>query len=1699
MMLELSGFRVVETLGSNEEISLYRVKHIRDGQRFIVKTTSEFYSGSDMKASFEEEFDRLRELRGKGTLFPERLEVLGERPCMFLQDPGGMTLEQLMQTQRTSLKLEQLMETAISAVECVRQLHREHMTLYELSPMFMLVNDSFTEVQLMDVRSSNVDGREHTASRSATRRLDSLLAYSAPEQTGRTGRMPDHRSDFYALGAILYEWFAGRPPFLAQNTMDLVYQHLATPPEPISYRNKSIPKMVSDIVLKCLEKMPEERYASAFGLKSDLEECMVQLRISGKVRTFPLANQDISERWIVSGGLIGRQAEQQVLLQALQRTCDGAQEVIWVSGKSGVGKTSLVRETLRSAMPAGGLFIRVKANSEGLPYDVWLQTVDQLTAHLLTLSSLQAEMWKLKIRDAVQNGGELLINHVPRLAALIGAQQTAATRELNPLEARTRLHLAMNRFIQLFLGQGQPLVLFLDDWHMADEAATQYLLDLLKDEATNHLLIVGAYRHQEARHQDKLQELSRQLVGLGTSTGQIQLGDYDRAALKVMLQPVMQGPVERSEELLDVLLRKTEGNPMLLQQFLQDIWLHELVSFNDRSRFWEWNIQAILERNVPEHAAAELADRLKQLPARTIHVLSRAAFLGKQFDLRTLSVITDMTQEQLLELGLHAEVRRLLQPIHIVNRVYAFQHDRIRKLAYQLVSEPEKTRLHLEIGELLFQRWKAGEAVTVFEVLSQWNQALSMLVQQGKWEELAELNLHAGVEAKQSADYEASLRYLRLATQLLEAEGWKACYGLTYQAYKERAEAEFRSANFAEAQELFHHMLNNAVTNMDKAAACLMLIQMETNRDRFHEVITLSEQALAYLGTPCRMRTDSLQLLRQWLRVHWKLRKKPVEALEAAPPMTDERYQMAMAVLDYASHANFVLDKKWWLSSTLMLLELTLDHGIAPESSIGFVNYAMVLDFKQHQYEAAYKWGKLACKVAQPNPRLHAIAVTALSVCYNSWRRYEPGLLPISIDDVSKAALRSGELWNANQSMLVNCGLLFQFSHPLKDIYRRLIDYAPHLQRNSNVLHSKQAAILARMILDLAGYSTVNDPYAGVDILAKSFAEAVPGDDTYFLQESIYIYQYITGYYFGDVEGAHAALQGCIQLNQLRADHAVDTSSHDFYYVLVLKERFASRDKREQRADWKEIRGCLKRLKIMAKRSPIQYLHKYLLAQAEAASIRKQDRLAETLYERAIDTARANGYIHDAGTAAECFAKQAISTRKERLAKLYINEAYESYRKWGAHAKTADMESKFGYLLSLKRESEIQLERIDYHSVVMSAQALSGEMEMDKLLGMLMRMMMQNAGAEYGALIFEDEEGRKVEAYGTPEKLHIASIPWEEAHELVPAAIVDYTARTKEEVVVDDAAVSGLFERNDYIKHKDLKSVLCLPIMNQNKLLCMLYLENNLSSGVFTEKRLDVLKLLSSQCAISIANAKLYSGIQFLKSNLEEQVEERSRALEKSMQATSEALAETTVYAERTRIAQEIHDIVGHTLTSTVLQIEAGRRLLHKDMDSAVVRLKEAQDLVRHSLSEIRNSVHMLKEDKYYDIEESLKLLIHDTERNMGVVIHTSIASASHLSFMHKKVIYHALQEGLTNGIRHGGSSEFYFRLEDDGLRMQFSLADNGSGASRIKMGFGLTMMRDRVEQLKGTLQIDSEPNKGSLLRIQMPYQLQEKESENAG
>ncbi|MBP1995544.1 AAA family ATPase [Paenibacillus eucommiae] len=1696
-MLKLPGYRTIECIGESSDTFYYRCIHIKEGIRVIAITTRDEYPGEKAIASYKSEYEVLGKLDGGGAVKPVCLEWSGHRPVLLVEDFNGIPLSQLIRNRSheqlgsaTEFSMHNLLDIASKLAGCLKQIHRKHIVHNAIYPFHILINTRTMEVKLAGFRQSS-HLHEHPVHTEQSNLSIEMLPYMSPEQTGRVNRMSDYRTDFYSLGVTLYEWFTGSLPFYTKDALELIHSHIAGMPLPLNERDPLIPLTVSELVLKCMQKAPEARYRSAFSIETDLLACMDQWSQTGNVVPFELADQDESEQLHISPIMYGRRKEKEQLLQARERISSGKSEFVLVSGQAGIGKTTFIRDTLRKQASYGllisGKFAPFQSDT---PYSAWKQAIEELVAQLLTGKEREIELWKLRIMEGIGDYGQLLVELVPQLELLIGPQPHVPN--LPAMEAQNRFHLILNRFIHVFADAGHPLIIFLDDLQWADDASLQFINQLMLYWQSQYLLLIGACREEELELSHPMDQLKDLWVEKEKQVVSIRLFPLEAEDIKLLLADTMGTTSGNLEELTAVMMLKTDGHPFYIKPFLQHAYDQGFVTFQGLDRSWQWDLQQMSGIEATGRAIGYLSSKLDGIPLSTRRLLSWAAFLGRKFDLELLTQLTSLSLTEAAA-GMEQAVKAGL--LHAAGSspsgaaAFVFQHDRILQDLYSLVPEEERASWHRQVGQLLKSRLHthSQQEMLLFEVVKHLNAAISCIRNEAERRELAVLNDLAGQKAKQSTAYEAALRYYRQATMLLEEKDWQTDYEAMYQTFQERAICEFLCANFDEADKLFEALLQKSDSDLRSAQLYITIIELESNQYNYHKVIDLGHKALQLLQVRQLPETTNISLLRHWLRIQWKLRGRSVESLRSLPPMTDPRYLAAIAVFTSMGVVYFMYDRQSWASSILVMLELTLDYGCAPESSIAYVGMAILHTMQTRKYKDAYKWGMLACEMSESHPRVRAITINAFSICYDSWRRYDPDLYDRFVGNIERTRLETGSLWHVNMSILFASAIALFLGKPIEGAYQLIVNHAYEIKRNHSSRQFNSAVVLAQLFVRLTGEPHDNDPFTDIDVYDESFTLIDQGKHDQGLLDGIYFMSYLTSYLFGRYKEAYIYVLKADKLNEGRKKGEYEYGAHGMYYVLIMAALYDSVSPQEQRQFLKLMQHYKNHMKRIAKRCPENYKHKYLLLAAEISRVTRLKLKAERLYEEAYVDAEKHGHVHNMAIASECAGKFHLGQGNVYLAAVCMTRAHQAYLNWGAKAKAADLEARFKHLLLIDNKSPV--DGIDYYAVMKSVQAISQEVVMEKLLDTLMRILLQNAGAERGALIFEQEHVLFVEAYGTAGHIELAS-EMLDSTDKVSTAIVGYVARTMEEIVLEDASSEGLFTNSTYVQKRKLKSVVCMPIVKNNQMVCILYLENNMSAGVFTHGRMDVLKLLCSQCAISIDNARLYTNIERLKNSLEDQVKERTRTLEHAMEETAAALTQVSIQSERNRISAEVHDIVGHALTSSILQIEAGKRQLHTNKEDARVRLQNVQDQLRHSLSEIRRSVHMLKQGESFDLKEELLKLIRNTEHQANVSIHVTIKQIPELTGVYNHVIYHALQEGLTNGIRHGAADIFHFTLKTEGNLLVFRLEDNGEGADQINPGFGLTAMRDRVEGLGGNLYIEPVTGQGCLLQIVIPYLL---------
>lgn len=1406
------------------------------------------------------------------------------------------------------------------------------------------------------------------------------------------------------------------------------------------------------------------------------------MKLPGDQLELDAAGEAVSEQWAIPGMLYGREADSRKLLRML----DEGTALVLVNGQAGIGKTAFVKETLRRRGDAALIFSgKFELDATEIPYSAWIQAVEGLVSWLLMQPDYDLALWRKRIEQQIGCYGQLLINWVPKLGMLLSGGEL---QSLPPMEEKQRFQQVLRVFVQLFADGPARLMIFLDDLQWADEASLR-LMEHLLDGQTDGLQIIGTCRPREEAGAAWLSWQTDNAMLL-VKRKEMTLGPLEEAAVAELLAATLGGPVSRLGKLPGLIMDKTDGNSLLVHSFLQYAHAQGVFCYERRDGAWSWELKELARMDDPLYSAARLAaDRMAVLGEPLLELLGWAALLGRRFELAMLLRAVRRSREEVLQQLVEAVRLGVLQYVEEEERIsFIFLHDQLRQACLARIPHDELTSHHYILGRL----WKemGDYEFSLFEAVIHLNQARVMIRERAEQLELATMNYQAARRAMQTTAWNAALRYVREAADLLGTAGWEESGELAFDITRQRVICEFLCGDRERGDELFGQLLARADNDRIRIDIYIMMIRLESNCSNHRKAVELASAALQLLGMQLPSRPGPLQAAWRWITVQAQLHKRGgKKALLKLPPMSDERSLAVMRVLHHSSNARFSIGGLHWFYALQEMLSLTLRHGQTPESANSYIGMALV-HHSIHNYRASYDWGRIAKELANGKAEVRTMVLNAYALCVDSWITYDPGQLEELIHNAEQVGVEPFSLWQAEQSVLFTASLMLHLSRPLGEVYSLLAHNAGLLRGSQDPEHWKLGAVMSDYLRRLIGKPSPRDLFVQTDIRSPEFMLTPEGKPIRVIELAVCVCGYTTSYIFGHYEEAynyalHSRRLELGELEKLQEKPNRINVGYDMYLLLAMAELYPNMTASERRDFQGIMRKELRGMRRKAALAPRANRHKYMLMMAEYARINGKPGKADKLYELACEYAREYGYIHDLAIISENACRHNIEQGRMHLARAYITQSYQAYTQWGAAEKAARMAQQYRHLLFV--DPVFAWGGIDYQAVMSSVQTISEEMLLDRLLVRLMRILIVNAGAETGALIIEENGQLYVEAQAVSgEEVELSRLPLEEAE--LPHAIISYVSRTRELVALDYACREGIFVSVPYIRDKRVKSMLCIPMMKNDRLVSLVYLENNLSVGVFTPERLDALKLLCAQCAISIDNAQLYKSSERLKQLLEEQVKERTHSLELSIRETAAALAEASIQLDRNRIAADVHDIVGHTITSTLLQIEAAKRQMGRQPEEAKGRLQTVQDMLRDGLNEIRGSIHMLKGSGGDNLVQSLQQLLATTEQHTGITVHTDIEPLGRVDQTRQHVLYHALKEGLTNGIRHGGATGFKFTLRQADERLLFILEDNGRGAEPITYGFGLTAMSERVEELGGGLSMEGLPDGGFRLSLFIPY-----------
>ena len=1505
--IKLPGYQMTEKIHDSLNTVVYRGQRLSDGQAVVIKFLKSEYPSFSLLVQFRNQYTITKNLDVPGVVQPLALENYRNGYALVMKDWGDISLSDYIAAQ--ALDLDEFINIGIQIAQILELLYDRRIIHKDIKPQNLLIHPITKAVKLIDFSIASLLPKENQRHPQA---LEGTLAYMSPEQTGRMNRGIDYRTDFYSLGVTFYELLTGQLPFQSSDPMELVHCHLARQPIPPAKLNPDVPQVVSALVMKLMAKTAEERYQSAAGIRHDLE-C---LRGSSQ-GNFLLAQQDRCDRFIIPEKLYGREAEVATLLGAFERVAQGTTALLLVAGFSGVGKTAVINEVHKPIVQQRGYFIKGKFEQfrRNVPFSAFVQALRDLMGQLLTETDAQIQQWKTRILSALGDSAQVIVDVIPELEKIIGKQSPVP--ELSPSAAENRFKLLFGQFIKVFTTKEHPLVIFIDDLQWAGSASLKLMQWLMVEANSAYLLLLGAYRDNEVTHPHPLMLTLNQIEAEASLTT-ITLAPLNPTQLNELVADTLHCSAEVAMPLTELVHAKTQGNPFFTNQFLQCLHAEGLISFDRQSRSWQCDITQVRALTLSDDVVELIALQLQKLPQATQDALKLAACISNQFDLATLAVVSEQSQAQTanklwnaLQAGLilpTSEIYKFFQPASMaiaqaISVPYRFLHDRVQQAAYSLIPEQQKPAVHRRIGQRLLNTADFEE--NVFEIVNQLNMGVELIDTPDEQEQLARFNLMAGRKALAATAHAAALNYLSVGRSLLAENCWDSQYELTLALNESLAEAAALNGDYEQMEQLVQVMSDRALTLLDKIKVYKAKIQAYLAQHNLKAAVHFGLQVLKLLGIEFpQSEPENVALSLQEMQT--ALTQQPLAHLENLPPMIAPDKLAAIQVLSEISSAVYLAVPKLFPLLVFEQINLSVKYGNASVSAFAYADYGVIL-CSAEDFDAGYQFGQIALSLLH---RFNAKALKAsiffvINTNIRHWKEHLRSTLN-PLREAYSSGLETGNTYFAAMAMYVHGYHCYLLGEELSTVEQEIAASIEALGRLKQKTPQIFLQICRQAVLNLMGCTP--DPCR---LVGENDDEEIQFLDQHKNETAVicttYMHKLLLCYLFTDYANAldnAAATQK--YLDGVRSKPLIPLFY--FYDSLLRLSLYADAPPSEQSALLHRIATSQAKLQRWAQSAPMNYQHKFELVEAERYRVRGQRAEAIDYYERASAGAKANGYLNEEALAYELAAKFYLEWGKEKVAQVYLTDAYYAYARWGAKAKVEQLEQRYAGLLaplhhrqppggkrsittSTTLTSRAISETLDLAAVFKVAMTISQEIQLEQLLSSLMQVIIENAGAESGTLMLVEEGKLYVEALVSDNpQAKLRSIPVSECRD-VPRSIIHYVERTHEALVLDHAAAQTAWAADPYIIEHQPKSILCTPLLNQGRLIGVLYLENNLSVAAFTADRLEVLNILCAQAAISLEKARLYERLERRVQERTIQLQEAKEAADAANQAKSEFLA----------------------------------------------------------------------------------------------------------------------------------------------------------------------------------------------------------------
>ena len=1726
--------------------SLYRWTRL-DGTPLVTKVLDAERRTDAAAVRLRREFAILRELAALPGVV-DALELREEEGdlCLDLRDTGGTNLASYLD--EASLSLTERLALAVQVAEILGRVHVAGVVHRDVKPRNILVSAD-RAISLIDFGIASHGAHDVRADaggedEDSPASLHGTLSYIAPEQTGRLRTPVDHRADLYSLGVTLYQLFTGQLPFTADDPAQLIHAHLAKLPTPPDALAPELPSALSQALLKLLAKAPDDRYRSAFGLAHDLAAIQSAV-LRGESSSVVLGAYDPPLLFRIPDHLYGREEALETLSGAYTRASSGSPELVVLRGTSGSGKSALFRALRRQHLGEGARFADgvYEPGRLHVPYSALFDALSKPLEELLLAGDDVRARARWGLLKALGGLASALTPRLPALTELLGSVDATPGEERLSVDAtRNRLHRALHILVRGLAGPRTPLVLFLDDVQWIDQASLQLLIDLVDETASDGLFCIFAYDDDALESTVGADEttppatIEATLLRLSdrARVSSIELRPLDVAAISAMIADTLALPEARVQDLAAVIVDKSGGSGFFAAELLTELHAAGAIRFDAGRGAWTYDLATASELSVTANVVDLLLGRARTLDPRALALLQRGACLGMSFTVAEIGPERASSDVGALGDGDGDDGRALdvlggacmTGLVSAVPGGFVFPHERIREAIAATLDPSERAAIHLALGR---RAWADAEAAIasddlVFKTAEQIIAAGSLISESEERRRGARLCLAAARRARAGAAFRSTISFCRAGAGLLGEAEWSDDYELLFPLLALENECALALGDLKVAEETTEVLLRNARCDEDRAEILLTRGGILLAENKLDEVVDIAAEAARLLGGHLPRRPSTPSLVLGMIRAKRAIgRRTPIELLDL-PPLLARRDQLLMEAYALASGSGFQSDPRLLIQIAAKMITLTLRRGLHASVAPAFILYGIAAGSPSGDTALMDAYGSAALDLLRRFPDrsvepmvrfLYGGLVQCMSHPYRACIATLREGTRIGVESGALAAAGLAAMAATSQSVFAGLDL---------DRVRVEAEAALALAKAAKI-GSSEWIIRVDLGFARALLGSAEGPRFSNPDLDEATLDA--RDDPSIAPSTFYAYLHRRLLY-------HLILCQHDEAREVlrRADPGVKEifrffNSYIDYRLLRALTLAMSPETDGMRWTIRQLERTLREVRRAAANNPANFGVLFELVTAELRRLRGKADTPEA-FERALASAsREHNTLHEA-LVAERAGRYYLSRGLHDSAKAYLRRARRAYGRWRAKEKVVRLDSEFPGLdrraptampatmadvsITLTAEpssssatsssggssASASSHVVDLASIIKAAQVFAAEIDLDVLSERMLRLVVENAGAERGVLLLVEEgavvavteysaRGDRIIDHGRAPVETVASIP----HALVLRAHRRGCAE-----VFEDAASDPLNAADSYVQRLKLRSALALPLIARGRGIGVVYLENNLATGVFTEERLDILQVLAVQAAVALDHADFFRRIDAARDAAESASLAKSRFLANMSHELRTPLNAILGYAEL--IAEDAQDAGFGQISDDVGRIrQAGAHLLA--LVSEILDLTKVEsgehDLERTPivLEELLDGTCELLRG---ELQSGGNTLIRDDGDDLGVFVGDPIRL--------RQILVNLLSNA--SKFTDHGTITLRSRRREDGV--DFAVIDTGIGLGEDQLtsifepfvqvdetstrryggvGLGLTICRGLAEQMGGTLTVRSELGVGSTFTLRLP------------